>query len=148
MEDIREHFMRAKEPMTARVLYKVDIPGRFLIDLSINGIMFKDTLCDSGSCINLMYMDIAKKIGIKKLQPSRIQIGLADSSSITPKGMVLNLYVRIGDCDVPTDFHIVELQRKGFSNIILGGSFLGTVGAVMNWPNQGMFFTNINKDAF
>lgn len=112
-----------KYPSPFQTLYKVDSPGRYLINLFIRGIKFKDALCNSGLCINVIYVDIAKKIGIKELKPSNILIKLADSSFITPKGMISDIYMSRNCINVPADFHIVEIHWKEFSDLILRRSF-------------------------
>ena len=57
-----------------------------------------------------------------------VQIGLADSSFTVPEGIVYNVYVRAGRCNVPTDCHIVKVEKGKPSQLILGGAFLASVG--------------------
>ena len=67
-------------------LRKIESPRRFLVTCSIRCVEFKDALCDSGSCINIMTKETSKNLGIKELQPLDVRIGLADSSFMVPKG--------------------------------------------------------------
>ncbi|CAA7022304.1 unnamed protein product [Microthlaspi erraticum] len=66
-EDIRELFEKAKVQPTFKTLYKIEDPGQFSIPCQVNGHYFDRTLCDSGSCINLMPTQTAKLLGITRL---------------------------------------------------------------------------------
>ncbi|CAA7037657.1 unnamed protein product [Microthlaspi erraticum] len=69
-DDIRELFEKAKVQPTFKILYKIEDPGQFSIPCQVNGHYFERSLCDSGSCINLMPTQTAKLLGITRLQPS------------------------------------------------------------------------------
>ncbi|CAA7046324.1 unnamed protein product [Microthlaspi erraticum] len=70
-EDIKELFEKAKVQPTFKTLYKIEDPGQFSIPCQVNGHYFDRTLCDSGSCINLMPTQTAKLLGITRLQPAQ-----------------------------------------------------------------------------
>ncbi|XP_010468601.1 PREDICTED: uncharacterized protein LOC104748696 [Camelina sativa] len=146
MKEIYDQALHYPQPFNT--LHKVESLGRFLITCSINGVTFEDALCDSGSCINIMSTDAARKIGLRHLQPSDIRIGLANSSFTIPDGMVRDIHVRVGICNVPTDFQVINAEKGRFTPLILGGAFLATAGAVMDWPNRRMTLTNVNGDIF
>ncbi|CAA7023994.1 unnamed protein product [Microthlaspi erraticum] len=80
-QDIKELFEKAKVQPTFKTLYKIEDPGQFSIPCQVNGHYFDRTLCDSGSCINLMPTQTAKLLGITRLQPAQISIGLANHYS-------------------------------------------------------------------
>ncbi|XP_019093291.1 PREDICTED: uncharacterized protein LOC109129482 [Camelina sativa] len=105
-------------------------------------------LCDFGSCINIMSTDAVKKIGLRHLQLSDIRIGLANSLFTIAEGMVRDIHVRVGICNVPTDFQIINAEKGSFTPLILGGAFLAKAGAVMDWHNRRMTLTNISGDIF
>jgi len=77
-----------------------------------------------------------------------LRIGLADSSFTVPEGIVRNVYVRIKRCNVPTDFHVTKVEKGRPSQLILGGAFLATGGAIMDWPNQKVSYPNIDDKVF
>ena len=110
IKDLYEQALRYSRP--PRKLTKSKNRGRFLKTCTIRGVKFKDALCDSGSCINMMSSRDAEKIGLKDLQASDIRIGFANCLSIVPMGMVSNICVKIGSCDIPTDFQVEKLHNS------------------------------------
>ncbi|KAG5387742.1 hypothetical protein IGI04_029283, partial [Brassica rapa subsp. trilocularis] len=53
-EEIKVLYTKALSTPALKVLPKVDDPGKFVFPCSIAGTTFKDALCDSGSCVNLV----------------------------------------------------------------------------------------------
>lgn len=53
-EEIKVLYTKALSTPALKVLPKVDDPGKFIFPYSIAGTTFKDALCDSGSCVNLV----------------------------------------------------------------------------------------------
>ncbi|CAA7020274.1 unnamed protein product [Microthlaspi erraticum] len=120
---------------TFKTLYKIEDPGQFSIPCQVNGHYFDRTLCDSGSCINLMPTQTAKLLGITRLQPAQISIGLANHTIAKPRGVVVDVLLEIGDIKIPVDFHVINIQGGCDTPLILGRPFLATAGAVMDLPN-------------
>ncbi|CAA7057492.1 unnamed protein product [Microthlaspi erraticum] len=137
-EDIKELFEKAKVQPTFKTLYKIEDPGQFSIPCQVNGHYFDRTLCDSGSCINLMPTQTAKLLGITRLQPAQISIGLANHTIAKPRGVVVDVLLEIGDIKIPVDFHVINIQGGCDTPLILGRPFLATAGAVMDLPNRRM----------
>lgn len=90
----------------------------------------------------------AKLLGITRLQPSQISIGLADLTIAQPRGVVYDVLLKIGDTKIPVDFHIMNIKGGSDMPIILGRSFLATAGAIMDWPNRRISLANVNKSVF
>ena len=49
---------------------------------------------------------------------------------------------------MPTNFHVIKVEKGRPSQLILGGGFLATAGAIMDWLNQTVFFANIDDEVF
>ncbi|CAA7016804.1 unnamed protein product [Microthlaspi erraticum] len=147
-EDIKELFEKAKVQPTFKTLYKIEDPGQFSIPCQVNGHYFDRTLCDSGSCINLMPTQTAKLLGITRLQPAQISIGLANHTIAKPRGVVVDVLLEIGDIKIPVDFHVINIQGGCDTPLILGRPFLATAGAVMDLPNRRMSLANVDKTVF
>ncbi|CAA7043673.1 unnamed protein product [Microthlaspi erraticum] len=94
-----------------RRLKKREDPVNFIFPCTINGIDFIESLCDTGSTVNLMSKIIARKLGIVEMEPPGKMLKFADASSTTPCGFVRDLEMQVGGCLVPTDFHIIEDAR-------------------------------------
>ncbi|CAA7059342.1 unnamed protein product [Microthlaspi erraticum] len=110
-QDIKELFEKAKVQPTFKTLYKIEDPGQFSIPCQVNGHYFDRTLCDSGSCINLMPTQTAKLLGITRLQPAQISIGLANHTIAKPRGVVVDVLLEIGDIKIPVDFHVMNIKE-------------------------------------
>ncbi|CAA7026157.1 unnamed protein product [Microthlaspi erraticum] len=80
-----------------RRLKKREDPVKFIFPCTINGIDFIDSLCDTGSTVNLMSKIIAKKLGIVEMEPPGKMLKFADASSTTPYGFVRDLEMQVGD---------------------------------------------------
>ncbi|CAA7027485.1 unnamed protein product [Microthlaspi erraticum] len=89
----------------------IEDPGQFSIPCQVNGHYFDRTLCDSGSCINLMPTQTAKLLGITRLQPAQISIGLANHTIAKPRGVVVDVLLEIGDIKIPVDFHVMNIKE-------------------------------------
>ncbi|KAG7543393.1 Retrotransposon gag domain [Arabidopsis thaliana x Arabidopsis arenosa] len=68
-----------------------------------------------------------------------------DSSQKTPDGLVRDLQLVVGDCIIPTDFYILEMDKKTERPLILGRLFLATIGAVIDHNRKKTIFANVNK---
>ncbi|KAL1213505.1 hypothetical protein V5N11_030898 [Cardamine amara subsp. amara] len=67
-----------------------------------------------------MPMDIATRLGICDIKDSMVDITLADASVKTSTGFVEDLQVKVGDCLLPCDFHVVEMANDAHMPLILG----------------------------
>ncbi|CAA7030404.1 unnamed protein product [Microthlaspi erraticum] len=109
-------------------------------------IYFDDALCDSGSSVNLMPAEIAKKLGlINSIVKSRMDLKLADSSLTEPLGEVKDIQLDFGGCIVPANFYVVTMKDPEDLKLLLGRSFLATAGAIMDWPNRRISLANVDK---
>jgi len=79
-----------------------------------------------------MSLSIAKKLGFTQYKKCRLSLLLADRSVKIPIGILEDLPVMIGNCEVPTDFVVLEMDEEPQDPLILGRPFLATAGAVVN----------------
>ncbi|KAL1194815.1 hypothetical protein V5N11_020179 [Cardamine amara subsp. amara] len=59
-------------------LPKLEDPGKFDVPCSISGVNLNNSLCDIGSRVNVMPMDIATRLGICDIKDSTVDITFAD----------------------------------------------------------------------
>jgi len=90
------------EVITDLLPVKRDNPGRPVIPISIGMVDFLEALYDFGSSVNIM-----------------------------PRGILKNLFVRVGTLYAPTDFVVIETGIDERAPIIQGRSFLNTSRAVI-----------------
>ncbi|XP_019090157.1 PREDICTED: uncharacterized protein LOC109128398 [Camelina sativa] len=134
--------------LSLKRLPKLEDPGKFVVPCSILGVNFEDSLCDTGSSVNVMSKAIAERLGIDDMKASKVSLKLANAVSTTPHGFIGNLDVQVGSCLVATDFHVVEMSKGSVMPLILGRPFLATVGAVVDLPNKRVTFSNIDDKVF
>ncbi|XP_024004992.1 uncharacterized protein LOC112082123 [Eutrema salsugineum] len=115
-----------------RIPDKLSDPGSFVLDCSIFTERFKRSLCDLGSCVNLMPYSVAVNLGMTDFKPTRISLILADRSTRTPEGVLEDVPVKVRDCMIPTDFVVLEYGEEPKDPLILGRPFLATAGAIID----------------
>ncbi|GKG16557.1 reverse transcriptase domain-containing protein, partial [Tanacetum coccineum] len=78
-------------------------PGKFLIPCDFSGMDVCHPLADLGASINLMPLSIWKNLlSLPKLTPTRMTLELADRSITRPKGVVEDVFVKVGSFHFPT----------------------------------------------
>ncbi|KAF8114871.1 hypothetical protein N665_0032s0003 [Sinapis alba] len=115
-----------------RVPEKMEDPGSFVLSYEIEGVIFRRSLCDLGSSVNLMSYTVAKRLGFTNFKPTKIQLVFADRSVRHPVGVVLDIDVVIGNYKIPADFVVLELDQEPKDPLILGHPFLATAGAIID----------------
>ncbi|KAG7572514.1 hypothetical protein ISN44_As09g008770 [Arabidopsis suecica] len=110
-------------------------PGSFVLSCTIGEEVFERCLCDLGSSINMMPLSTAKHLGYHSFKPTKISLVLADRSVRRPIGVLLDIPITIGECQIPTDFVVLEVEKEPKDPLILGRPFLSTEGAIIDVPN-------------
>jgi len=106
-------------------------PGRLVIPISIGMVDFPEALCDFGSSVNIMPRVLYEKFFTYPLLETTMCLQLVDRTLSFPKGILKNLYVRVGTLYTPADFVVIETDTDERVPIILGRPFLNTSGAVI-----------------
>src|SRR3954469_18044670 len=84
----------------------------------------KKALIGLGASVSLMPLSIYKRLGIGKVQDTRVTLQFADQSVKTPYGVVEDVLVKIDKFMFPVDFVILEMPEDEEIPIILGRPFL------------------------
>nr|GEX32694.1 DNA-directed DNA polymerase [Tanacetum cinerariifolium] len=115
-----------------KLLEKLGDPGKFLIPCDFLGIDVCHALFDLGASINHIPLSIWKKLSLSELTPTRMTLELADRSITRPKGVVEDVFVKVGKFYFPTDFVVVDFETDPRVPLILGRSFLRTSRALID----------------
>ncbi|CAH8277129.1 unnamed protein product [Arabidopsis lyrata] len=107
LENLKKKFEEEKKIL--KRLPKLTDPGRFAVPCAVLGVEFKDSLCDTGSSVNLMSMRTANKFGMTRFQEATRMLRFANNSTMKPEGFLPNVNLRIADCLIETDFHVIEM---------------------------------------
>ncbi|WZZ35997.1 hypothetical protein YC2023_019398 [Brassica napus] len=124
---------------------KLEDPGSFTLPCAIGPLTFEKCLCDLGASVSLMPLSIAKKLGFTQYKKCKISLVLADLSVKLPIGILEDLPVKIGNCEVPTDFVVLEMDEEPRDPLIFGRPFLATAGAMVN-VRDGTIDLHLGKD--
>ncbi|KAL1221955.1 hypothetical protein V5N11_004257 [Cardamine amara subsp. amara] len=144
---VGRHAQKTK-PIYLRNYLSWRIQGDLMYNVLLLVFRFRDSLCNSGSCVNLMSKDIAMRLRICDTKTSLVGITFADASVKTLTGYIEDLQLQIGDCIFLSDFHVVEMANGSHMPLILGKPFLATAGAVVDFPYKRIALNHINDDVF
>nr|GEU45791.1 reverse transcriptase domain-containing protein [Tanacetum cinerariifolium] len=111
---------------------KLRDPGKFLIPCDFLGMDVCHALADLDASINLMPLSIRKKLSLPELTPTRMTLELADRSITHPKGVIEDVFVKVGKFHFSTDFVVVDFEADPRVPLILGRSFLRTGRSLIN----------------
>src|SRR3954464_7112722 len=100
--------------------------GSVTIPCTIGDRSFKKALIDLGASVSLMPLSIYKRLGIGKVQDTRMTLQFADHSVKRPYGIVEDVLVKIDKFVFLVDFVILEMPEDEEIPIILGRPFLET----------------------
>nr|GEZ28925.1 reverse transcriptase domain-containing protein [Tanacetum cinerariifolium] len=115
-----------------KLLEKLGDPGKFLIPCDFPRMDVCHALADLGASINLMPLSIWKKLSLSELTPTRMTLELADRSITRLKGVVEDVFVKVGKFHISSDFVVVDFEADPRVALILGRSFLRTVRALID----------------
>ncbi|XP_057747073.1 uncharacterized protein LOC130966302 [Arachis stenosperma] len=111
---------------------KIKDPGIFQIPCIIGDINIEKALCDLRGSINLMSLNMMRRMRIEEAKPTRMALQLADRTFKFPHGVVEDLLVKVGEFIFPANFVVLDMEEEANTSIILGRSFLATAGAIID----------------
>ncbi|XP_009769795.1 uncharacterized protein [Nicotiana sylvestris] len=118
--------------MTRPIAEKLFDPKSFTIPCTIGNYAFAKALCDLGESINLMPLDIYKRLGIGRARPTSILLQLANRMVERPSGILDDVLAQVGKFVLPANFVILDCQVDEEIPIILGRKFLATRRALID----------------
>ncbi|XP_075086361.1 uncharacterized protein LOC142169059 [Nicotiana tabacum] len=118
--------------VTRHIAEKLSDPGNFTIPCTIGNYAFAKALCDLGASINMMPLDIYKRLGIGRARPTSMLLQLADRIVKRPSGILDDVLVQVGKFVFPTDFVVLDCRVDKEIPIILGRTFLATGRALID----------------
>ncbi|GJU83437.1 hypothetical protein Tco_1285802, partial [Tanacetum coccineum] len=101
-------------------------PRSFTLSCLINNICFNKDLVDLGASVSVMPFSTYTNLGLEDLSHTRMTIELADRTIKQPKGIAVNVLVRIGKFVFPIDFVVLDIPEDDDVPLILGRPFLST----------------------
>ncbi|XP_057734295.1 uncharacterized protein LOC130949652 [Arachis stenosperma] len=106
--------------------------GSFQIRCIVGDINIEKALCDLEASINLMSLNMIRRMRIEEAKPTRMALQLANRTFKFPHGVVEDLLVKVGEFIFPADFVMLDIEEEANTLIILGRPFLVTAGAIID----------------
>src|SRR3954470_2995126 len=97
-------------------------------------------LCDVGASTPVMPKRMDDMLGLQRFDPCSFGVRFVDSSVKKPFGKIDDVLIIVNDNYVPVDFTIMDIECESSCPIILGRSFLCTVGAVIDMKDGNIKF--------
>ncbi|XP_073119719.1 uncharacterized protein [Henckelia pumila] len=104
----------------------------FSIPCTICHFSFENVLYDLGASINLMSYALAKKLGIRAIEPASNSLKFADISIKYPRGVVENVLVKVDNIIFQVDFVILDMNEDFEVPLILGRPSLAISRALID----------------
>jgi hypothetical protein len=120
---IREEKLKQK----ASIPKKLEDGWEPIIDMHVNGFDCH-TLCDLGASISVMPRKIYDMLGLPPLEKCYCDVPIADVAKKKPLGRINDVLINL----VPIDFLGMDVECNASCPIILGRTFLRTVGAIID----------------
>ena len=117
---------------------KMKDPASFNIPCNIGGLTIDHALCNLGSSVNIIPIGLAHKLGIGEGQPTSTSIKFGDRALVQPKGLFLDVLVKVGGFLFPIDFYIMDIPEDPEIPIVLGRPLLATSQADINMKKGEM----------
>ncbi|XP_049382699.1 uncharacterized protein LOC125847034 [Solanum stenotomum] len=130
---------------TRSLVQKKEYLGAFTIPCTIGLIKFAKDLCDLEASINLMPLNIYKKLGLGVPRPTTMRLMMADRSVKRPVGVLCDVLVKVDTFIFPVDFVILDCEVDFEVPIILRRPFLATGRALVD-VKRGELKFRLNKD--
>jgi hypothetical protein len=128
----------------ANGLEKKKDPGCPTIPCSVGSFNFEKALCDLGASVSVMPRDVFEKLRLP-LEPTGMCLELGDNSILYPLGIAEDVPMKVGHHFIPFYFVVLEMGEREKPPLILGTSFLKTVGATID-VDKGEIMFDINGE--
>ncbi|GJY48385.1 reverse transcriptase domain-containing protein [Tanacetum coccineum] len=111
-------------------------PMIFTIPCDIGQLLINNALADLGARISLMPYTMYKKLGLGEPKATRMSLELTDKSIQYPRGIIVNVLIKVEKFVLPIDFVILDMPGDSRVPLILGRPFLATARAMIDMFNK------------
>ncbi|WZY70663.1 hypothetical protein YC2023_002903 [Brassica napus] len=101
--------LKIAPPIPPKSLLKLESQGMFTLPCNLGKFTFDDALVDSGASVNVISMEMMKRLGIESMEPNTSSLKFGDSSSTTPIGLIKDFPLKIGACTIPIDLTVLKI---------------------------------------
>ncbi|GJU43510.1 reverse transcriptase domain-containing protein [Tanacetum coccineum] len=111
---------------------KLGDPGKFLIPCDFPRMVECSALADLGASINLMPLSVWKILSLPELTTTHMTLELADRPITRPKGVIEDVFVKVGKFHFLADFVVVDFDADPRVPLIFYRPFLRTSRALID----------------
>ena len=97
-------------------------------------------LCDLGASVSTIHKSLCDLLDFRDFDDCSLNLHLADSTINKPMGMINDVLIVANRNYVPVDFIVLDIDCNPSCPIILGRSFLRTVGAIIDMKEGNIRF--------
>ncbi|XP_070002906.1 uncharacterized protein [Nicotiana sylvestris] len=119
--------------VTRPIAEKLSDLRSFTIPCTIGNFAFAKALCDLGASINLMPLEIYKRLEIGRARPTSMLLQLDDRTVKRPSGTLDDILIQVGKFVFPANFVILDCKVDEELPIILGWPFLDIGRALIDY---------------
>jgi len=120
------------------VIIKKGLPTKFKDPKSFNLLVFigvlsvDNALQDLGASINLIPLEMLKKIGDLEIKPTKMTLKLADRVTKYPYGVVEYVLVKVDKFTFLVDYFVMDIEEDEEVPLILGRPFMKTARIIID----------------
>ncbi|XP_052626894.1 uncharacterized protein LOC128133474 [Lactuca sativa] len=110
-------------------------PGILAIPCTIGDLHVESAMLDIGASINVIPYLVFQSLNVGPLEETGVIIQLVDKSSVSPRGVLEDVFVQVSQLVFLTDFYVIDLEEKTHSKssmIILGRPFMNTAHTIID----------------
>ncbi|RDX69985.1 hypothetical protein CR513_50827, partial [Mucuna pruriens] len=97
--------------------------GILFVLCTIDNYTFTDAMLDLGASINVMPTSVCKSLNFGDLEPTGMEIQLANRSIVQPLGVLEDVLVQVNELILPIDFYVLDMEEEALEQgfvLILG----------------------------
>ena len=113
--------------------------GNQLLKLKIKDHEFY-ALCDLGASVSMIPKTLCDLLGFRDLDDCSLNLHLADSTIKKPMGKINDVLIVANRNYVPINFIVLNIDCNPSCTIILGRTFLRTIGAIIDMKEGNIRF--------
>nr|GEV92193.1 hypothetical protein [Tanacetum cinerariifolium] len=112
---------------------KIEDLGLFTLPCRLGNFKPFDTLVDLRACVNIIPLNLFKKLNIRLLEETNHVFGLADGTKSYPIGIFKDVEVHTGKLKLLSDFYVIDMKKDLETPLLIGRGFLATANVVIDY---------------
>ena len=73
-----------------------------------------------------MSYSVEKRLNLREIEPTALSLQMADRSMVSPKGIIKDVLIKVGQFIFPVDFVVLDMEKDDKIPLILRKPFLAT----------------------